>query len=283
MNKFVTTVLWILLAAYAVTTILPALNYPIPHDAAISVTSAFLFALIHGAVRYRVRGILVFVVVCLVVSNITENLSILTGFPFGHYYYTDKLGTKLFLVPLLIGPGYFGTGYLAWTLANVLLDAADRRKNILTVIGMPVIAAFIMVGWDVTMDPANSTFDKNWIWLNGGGYFGVPLVNYLGWYLTVWIFYQLFALYLMRSPDPIRDEQPKAYWYQAAWFFLVIAISFPAIYLAGSNAVIKDATGKVWQTGDIFETAAIISIFTMVFVAVLSFFKIAQSDETTLS
>jgi uncharacterized membrane protein len=32
-----------------------------------------------------------------------------SGFPFGHYYYTDNLGTKLFLVPVLIGPAYLGT------------------------------------------------------------------------------------------------------------------------------------------------------------------------------
>jgi hypothetical protein len=29
---------------------------------------------------------------------------------------------------------------------------------------------------------------------DGGGYFGVPLSDYAGWYLTVWLFYQVFAL-----------------------------------------------------------------------------------------
>ena len=36
------------------------------------------------------------------VSNFYENLSLLTGFPFGHYHYTEALGPKLFLVPNLL-------------------------------------------------------------------------------------------------------------------------------------------------------------------------------------
>jgi Carotenoid biosynthesis protein len=40
-------------------------------------------------------------VIAFIVNNFYENLSILTGFPFGHYHYTEALGPKLFLVPLL--------------------------------------------------------------------------------------------------------------------------------------------------------------------------------------
>ena len=47
-----------------------------------------------------------------------KNTSILTGFLFGHYHYTDALGPKLFMVPLLIGPAYFANGYVAWVIAT---------------------------------------------------------------------------------------------------------------------------------------------------------------------
>jgi len=52
----------------------------------------FVFVFVHGLVNYRFRDVLVFAAITLVVSNIFENMSILTGFPFGHYYYTDGLG-----------------------------------------------------------------------------------------------------------------------------------------------------------------------------------------------
>ena len=78
------------------------------------------FMLLHGALRYRVEGIVVFAVICLVVSNIFENLGVATGFPFGPYHYTDALGLKLFYVPLMVGPAYLSVGYMAWVLGTIL-------------------------------------------------------------------------------------------------------------------------------------------------------------------
>jgi len=247
MKKSTSIFLWILCAIYAVTTILPgafpALQNPI--YIFIYVVAWFVFALVHGAIRYGARGIAIFLVVCLVFSNCMENLSIITGFPFGHYYYTDHMGPKLFLVPVLIGLGYFGTGYLAWTLANVLLDTADRRTDALSVISPPVIAAFVMASWDACLDPTRSTIQQNWIWQKGGGYFGVALPNYLGRWFTVYVFFQIFAIHVSRNPALAHAGHDKAYWNQAAAFFLVIALGYPATYLGGINKAIADATGKV--------------------------------------
>jgi uncharacterized membrane protein len=270
--------LWLLIALYAATTLIPRFvpAFGTLLDIALSVAAAFAFACIHGPIRYGFRAIIVFFGISLLVSNVMENLSILTGFPFGHYYYTANLGPKLFLVPLLIGPAYLGTGYVAWTLANVILDEADRRQDVASIVGLPVVAAFIMTSWDLCFDPALSTVAHDWIWRNGGGYFGVPLVNYLGWFLTVYLFYQFFALYLVGRSGLVRTGQPRTYWYQAVLFFLVIAVGYPAAYLGGGNHQVTDATGAIWRTGDIYETAAIVSIYTLLFVTVLSFLKIAR-------
>src|SRR3989442_1820611 len=122
------TILWVLAVAYAVAliaNIVCGLSIPIAVVLSISVA----FALIHGAVRYGWWGIATFIVICLVVSNILENTSILTGFPFGHYHYTDVLGAKLSLVPVLIGPAYFATGYLAWVVRKLLVGAGRRGSS----------------------------------------------------------------------------------------------------------------------------------------------------------
>ena len=93
----------------------------------ISVAILMGFAIVHGIRRYGWRHFIVFFIVAFVISWSYETLSILTGFPFGHYVYTDNLGPKLWLVPLLIMPAYFSMGYIAWTLAHVLLDRYDDR------------------------------------------------------------------------------------------------------------------------------------------------------------
>src|ERR1700738_2913071 len=116
-----------------------------------------------------------------------------------------------------------------------------------------------------------STVAHMWIWEHGGGYFGVPLANFLGWYLTVYMFLQLFALYHARRALLRIVSLPRDYWYQPCVMFVVMALDYPAAYFGAENVAVTDATGRVWQTGDIYETAAIVSLCTMLFVAGASF------------
>ena len=160
-----------------------------------------IFLFVHGSLSYRLRDLLVFAAITLVVSNLFENMSVLTGFPFGHYYYTDILGPKLFLVPVLIGPAYLGTGYLAWTIARLISGATRSRLTGHLTFTVPLLAAFMMVSWDLSFDPIYSTISHAWIWQDGGSYFGVPFSNFLGWLLTTFVFLQLFALYLKGRPS----------------------------------------------------------------------------------
>jgi uncharacterized membrane protein len=218
---------------------------------------------------------------------VLENTSILTGFPFGHYYYTSGLGPKLLLVPLLIGPAYFGTGYLAWVLATVLVGEVRPKGSWFTTFAVPFIASFMMVAWDLGMDPTSSTIRHNWIWEQGGGYFGVPFTNYLGWFFTVYVFFQVFALYLrLRKASRDREEPtlPRSYYAQAIVMYAVIGLVIVVNYLVGStNMPITDAAGIVWQTRSIAEAEATVSIFTMLFAAALSAVKVLQGSASVAS
>src|SRR5689334_10965728 len=95
--------MWIAVAVDAVANLVPL---PLTGSlvTAVSVLAELTFALVHGAVAYRWRGTLIFLGLALVVSNVIEDIGVLTGVPFGHYHYTDVLGPKVFEVPLLIGP-----------------------------------------------------------------------------------------------------------------------------------------------------------------------------------
>src|ERR1700674_1346675 len=281
MRKVSTYVLWVLVVVYAVVELVNPvfpLHIPIP----IVVLIPVVFGLIHGALRYKWSGILTFIVICLVVSNLLENTSILNGFPFGHYHYTDALGPKLFLVPLLIGPAYFANGYLAWVIGNVLVGDLRRESSAFTTFAVPFIASFVMVMWDLTFDPRASTIEHQWIWEQGGGYFGVPLTNYLGWFFTVYVFLQLFALFVrFRPADNIAARTlPKSHYVQAVVMYAVIGLTPVLTFLmGGSSSLVTDAAGMVWQTRSIAEAAATVSIYTMIFAVVLSAVKLFQASE----
>ncbi len=290
MKKGVTPLLWTLVVINVVLTLGNAVfpnHIPVPILIPLLTLVPLAFALFHGAVRYHWSGILTLLVLCLVVSNVLENTSILTGFPFGHYYYTSLLGPKLFLVPLVIGPAYFGTGYLAWVLSTVLIGDVRPKSSAFMTFAVPFIASFMMVAWDLAMDPTSSTIRHLWIWEQGGGYFGVPLTNYLGWFFTVYVFFQLFALYLRfrkASPDEKEPALPRSHYAQAIVMYAVIGLVIVVNYLVGGpNTAITDAVGIVWHTRSIAEAEATVSIFTMLFAAALSAVKVLQGSAAVAS
>jgi putative membrane protein len=266
-------VLWaltaVLLAGLAVSAFVPGTRLPV-------IVAQVVFALVHGARRYGWPAIGVFVAAGLVISNILENLSIQTGFPFGHYHYTGA--GKIFQVPWFIGPAYLATGYLAWVVATALLDDVRRDSPWLTTIGTPVVGAFAMTAWDLAFDPATSTVNHAWIWENGGGFFGVPLVNFLGWTFTVYLFMQTFALYLRsRGPLPAAGSgRTTASDLQAVLLYAATTLSYFTKFFTGKHTTVTDATGATWRTGDIYETSALVTVYGMAFIALLALLRIAQ-------
>jgi uncharacterized membrane protein len=265
--------LWVLAAGSVISHIATiVLHLPQAVGGALLASFLTLFGLLHGATTYGWRGIVFFLVVCLGVSNAFENLSILTGFPFGWYHYSDALGPKLFLVPLLIGPSYFGVGYLSWTLARAVLGDDDARLAGPLSFATPAIASFIMVSWDLTIDPMMSTINGNWVWHDGGSYFGVPVSNFLGWYLTVYVFFQCFALYARRRVA----TDTKASGSRATPLFAYTSIVIAPILglLVGTESIsVTDATGHPWQTQDIHSVAALVCLFTALPFWLLGLFK----------
>jgi len=274
--------LWALLILYAVARVLQVFpgKVPMPAVVALHVLPPIAFALIHGAKFYRARGILIFFAICLVVGNIIENVGVRTGFPFGHYYFADLMGPKLFAVPIQLGLAYLGMAYLSWTLARLILGNLQSPLVGSRTVTLPLVAAFIMVAWDFSQDPVWSTILHLWIWQQGGAYFGVPVSNFLGWYLTVYVFYQLFALYLRGRPISLAPL-PPSYWNAAVLFYAVSAAGniLLAIPRAGLP-VVSDPTGAQWRVGDITATCALVSIFTMGAFALLAWVRlIDQSGE----
>lgn len=227
----------------------------------------FILAIWHGAERYGKKNILVFFLITWLVSFSFENLSIATGFPFGFYHYSSSLG--LMTVPLIIIFAYFAIGYLAWVLAHVLTGQYARKLEGKQIFLVPFIAAFLMVMWDLTVDPISSTLQGLWVWTTPGAYFGVPISNFFGWFLVVYLFFQIFAIYLSRY-DNINEKiifklSNKPYWSEAAAIYGITALG--------------TILSVFYQYNDITISMALITVFTMVFVAILALINIWDNPE----
>lgn len=255
---------------------------------AVAISLGLVITTIHALKRYSLKEYLIFVALTFVISSAYENLSVMTGFPFGDYYYSDKIGPKLFLVPLVIAPAYFAGGYYAWTIAHVLLGLYDQRPRGLDIVRVPMIAAVVMVMWDMVMDPGNATVNQSWIWENGGSYFGVPVSNYLGWLLCVYTFFQLFALYLARGSQPAPasvEIMPidRSYWYLAVIPFFSMSLSWAMRAVTFDHQIVTDPSGQEWNTLHLFETMFLVAIFTMWFVCLLSAMLISKQPRSPAS
>lgn len=279
------SILWAITALFAVFAFLkatpaaPALIKLIP---AISIIVPTLFAFMHGTRRLGWRTMLVFFAIAFVVSWCLESLSIVTGFPFGHYHYTEKLGPKLGLVPLLIMPAYFSMCYLSWNLAHIVLDKYDHVADGLQRFAVPVLAAFIMVMWDMSMDPSRATLSQAWIWHQGGGYFGVPFSNFMGWYLCVYLIFQGLAFYLRWARpqvDPaVNGDDRRETWHLNTAFYFATFVEFVAFAWLAEDRPLTDAAKVVWSARAMFETLGLVAIFTMFFVVCLAFFKVRSAS-----
>jgi uncharacterized membrane protein len=273
-RSWTSPLLWVVAAASVISHIATIVwHLPQGVGGTMIASSLTLFGLLHGASTYGWRGILFFLIVCLGVSNAFENLSIMTGFPFGWYHYSDAIGPKLFLVPLLIGPAYFGMGYLSWTLARAILGDEDAG---LRSFATPAIASFIMVSWDLTIDPRMSTINGSWVWHNGGSYFGVPVSNFLGWYLTVYVFFQCFAWYAGRR-FATHTKVPGCWATPLFAYTSIIIAPILGLFLRTEPAaVLTDPAGHRWQAQDIQSVAALGCLFTALPFWLLAVFKVGD-------
>ncbi|BCB78329.1 hypothetical protein GCM10022251_30830 [Phytohabitans flavus] len=278
-----TTILWWIIAAYFLVALgTTLLDHPIP---ALSVVLLVVITTMHALRRYSVTAFIAFAVIAFVVSNSYENLSVLTGFPFGDYYYTDVLGPKLFLVPALIAPSYFASGYFAWSIAHILLGIFGARPRGRDIFFLPLIASFVMVMWDLIMDPITSTVMGSWIWEDGGGYFGVPFLNFMGWFLCVYTIFQLFAVYVAKRDSAVRLEELETrtanrnHWYQVIVAYFTTSLPWTLRSVTQGDAIATDPVGQQWHTLDIYHSMTLVAIFTMWFVSLLSVLLVSRAEK----
>lgn len=152
----------------------------------------FTFALLHASVSIGWKSSLLLVLCTFLVSLAFESASVATGLVYGPYHYTDKLGPMfLGLVPYLIPLAWFMMMYPSWVIAERVTPkhwTGWRR-----LLAVAAIGALAMTAWDLAMDPF-MVAAGHWVWEIEGAYFGIPVQNYWGWWLTSFVTLAVFGL-----------------------------------------------------------------------------------------
>jgi lycopene beta-cyclase len=134
--------------------------------------------------HYGSRAYLLFIV-AFSFGVVVEWLGKTTGIPFGAYRYMAP-GPNILGVPLLVPLGW-------WAFTLIALSLPKRNKLFL--------APLALVAWDLGLDPLMVA--KNfWTFSSSGWYYGVPLSNFVGWYVSGFV---LVWLLMWLEPGLQRD------------------------------------------------------------------------------
>lgn len=154
------------------------------------------FVVLHGVERYGPGLLLRFVLCVFLIGWFFETFSVMTGFPFGQYHYSEIMAPFLGHVPVFVLPAYLFMGYASWSLACLFLGQFQIAITGARVVAVPALAAFFMVIWDLSMDPLRATLEGRWLWLSGGFYYDIPVSNFLGWFGVTSTMFLGFSLQL---------------------------------------------------------------------------------------
>ena len=216
---------------------------PIPGGLSSLTVILTLFSLAHAWYGMGGRLTTAFFTISAIVSWALEQTGVATGLIYGGYHYTDYLGAKVGDVPVLIPLAWFMMIYPSYVIANLALEhrPVGTPAGLGPVVRLAAASALVMTVWDLVVDPILSGPDvRAWVWESGGQYFGVPIQNFLGWFLTTFIVYGLFRLLEQRASDPATPSMdrraaalPVAAYGLMLMGDLASGVTPPAIFLIG--------------------------------------------------
>jgi putative membrane protein len=189
---------------------MPALAYV--RTAALSVFVFLHFAYLRG---WKFSSAFFMIVSCW--AWLGEQVSIMTGFPFGRYTYSPMLGLQLGYVPLIIPPDYVALFvYPTFLMTMLILEGKimGKVKSFGRILFLGLFTSLLVDGWDAVVDPVDATQHGQWIWLHHSNYYGIPYSNYAGYIFQITIMVVLY-LYFFESKSEAKPLGPVNFWITA--------------------------------------------------------------------
>ncbi len=169
--------------------------------------TAFAVVLLHSSIFLGKKKSVIFFIIALAFGLISELILVKYGWLVGHYYYNPTLRPFVFgLVPIMTVVSWATIIYISYTFANMILKGFGSQKPninqnklymIILLILLSAISGLVAANLDMLLDPV-VVLTNGWIWVNGGPYFGVPIGNFVGWFIVafaatlIYRFYELF-------------------------------------------------------------------------------------------
>ena len=132
-----------------------------------------------------------FMAAAFLLSWLAETLGIHCGWPFGwaYRYHGDLRPVLPGGVPLFIPMAWASlSGTSALLLEGLGISRPDGRRSAARVAAKSALAAVGVVACDLALDPIAVSVGL-WTWETPGPYFGIPLLNFSGWWGVAWVIF----------------------------------------------------------------------------------------------
>ncbi len=209
---------------------------------AVVVTGMFATTTAHATRRWGTARVGMAASAAVMATTIVERVGTRTGFPFGRYEYTDALRPQVAGVPVIVPLAWFAMAVPAREAAH---GALGERSNPVT---RAVVGAAALTAWDLFLDP-QMVGEGYWRWARHGLYRGIPLRNFVGWFVTGLGVMALLEAVLPPSHDPADADASHVgqYAYMAVMETIGFARFFrdPLVAAVGGAAMLPVATAAV--------------------------------------
>jgi len=150
---------------------------------------AVAFVLLHSLWTRRARYTMIFFGLTFVAGLLSEIGGTAFGWFFGAYYYIARPPWMVAgLVPIQTPLSWCVFLYVCDALTDLIIPPALTQKERsvrFLFFAAPTINGLEAMGLDMILDPVSA--GHSWIWVSPGPFFGIPISNFVGWFLVAFL------------------------------------------------------------------------------------------------
>lgn len=249
--------------------------------------AGLLLMIFHGVPTLGKKNMVFFYIVGVLVGFFFEAMGANFGLFFSKYMYPVESfpGPRLANLSLLPFLAYGALPYAIWAMAQAVVGSYNNKFRKGDVVIIPVVCTILIVAIDFATDPIMSSLGQSHLWDNHGVFFGIPFMNYVGWYIFGYTLFQIISLGLWLQarknglqPSP-EVAKKKQYWYYPICLYCFQFIQHIFYIFNNDDRMVTLHNGEVVWSRDVYQGVLLVTFATTLVYAFFAFLRVHRAWE----